>query len=38
VVDEGAEPLEIALAFFEKPLRFRGLLSQPKRRDAARYG
>jgi hypothetical protein len=27
-VEEGQQPLEIALAFFEKPLRFRGLLSQ----------
>jgi len=27
-VEEGQEPLEVALAFFEKPLRFRGLLAQ----------
>jgi hypothetical protein len=27
-VEEGQKPLDIALAFFEKPLRFRGLLAQ----------
>ena len=34
-VEEGQKPLEIALAFFEKPLRFRGLLAQAEERDAA---
>ena len=27
-VEKGQKPLDIALAFFEKPLRFRGLLAQ----------
>jgi hypothetical protein len=27
-VEEGQKPLDIALKFFEKPLRFRGLLAQ----------
>src|SRR5215475_14473816 len=27
-VEEGQKPLEVALKFFEKPLRFRGLLAQ----------
>src|ERR1700760_2379663 len=27
-VEEGQKPIEVALAFFEKPLRFRGLLAQ----------
>jgi hypothetical protein len=27
-VEEGQKPIEIALAFFDKPLRFRGLLAQ----------
>ena len=27
-VEEGQKPLEVALRFFEKPLRFRGLLAQ----------
>jgi hypothetical protein len=27
-VEEGQKPLDVALAFFEKPLRFRGLLAQ----------
>src|ERR1700747_3519008 len=30
-VEEGQKPLEIALAFFEKPLRFRNLLAQAER-------
>ena len=34
-VEEGQKPLEIALAFFEKPLRFRGLLSQAEERNVA---
>jgi hypothetical protein len=34
-VDEGQQPLDVALAFFEKPLRFRGLLSQAEERDVA---
>jgi len=34
-VDEGQRPLDVALAFFEKPLRFRGLLSQAEERNAA---
>jgi hypothetical protein len=34
-VDEGQQPLDIALAFFDKPLRFRGLLAQAEERDAA---
>jgi hypothetical protein len=34
-VEEGQKPLDVALAFFEKPLRFRGLLSQAEERDAA---
>jgi hypothetical protein len=27
-VEEGQMPLDVALTFFEKPLRFRGLLAQ----------
>jgi hypothetical protein len=34
-VEEGQTPLDIALAFFEKPLRFRGLLAQAEEDDAA---
>ncbi len=34
-VEEGQKPLEIALAFFEKPLRFRGLLSQAEEDEVA---
>ena len=34
-VEEGQQPLDVALAFFEKPLRFRGLLSQAEERDTA---
>jgi hypothetical protein len=34
-VEEGQKPLEIALAFFEKPLRFRGLLAQAEEDDVA---
>src|SRR5215469_909853 len=34
-VEEGQTPLEVALAFFEKPLRFRGLLAQADEDDAA---
>ena len=34
-VEEGQKPLDVALAFFEKPLRFRGLLSQAEERNAA---
>jgi hypothetical protein len=34
-VEEGQRPLEVALAFFEKPLRFRGLLAQAEEDDVA---
>src|SRR6267378_956981 len=34
-VEEGQKPLDVALAFFEKPLRFRGLLSQAEERNVA---
>jgi len=34
-VEEGQKPLEIALKFFEKPLRFRGLLAQAEEDDVA---
>jgi hypothetical protein len=34
-VEEGQKPVEIALAFFEKPLRFRGLLAQAEEDDVA---
>jgi len=34
-VEEGQQPLEIALAFFEKPLRFRGLLAQAEEDEVA---
>ena len=34
-VEEGQKPIEIALAFFDKPLRFRGLLGQAEEDDVA---
>ena len=34
-VGEGQKPLDVALAFFEKPLRFRGLLAQAEEDDLA---
>jgi hypothetical protein len=34
-VEEGQTPLDVALAFFEKPLRFRGLLAQADEDDVA---
>jgi len=34
-VEEGQKPLDIALKFFEKPLRFRGLLAQAEEDDVA---
>jgi hypothetical protein len=34
-VEEGQRPLDVALAFFEKPLRFRGLLAQAEEDDLA---
>ena len=34
-VEEGQKPIEIALAFFDKPLRFRGLLAQAEEDDVA---
>jgi hypothetical protein len=34
-VEEGQRPLEVALKFFEKPLRFRGLLAQAEEDDVA---
>jgi len=34
-VEEGQRPLDVALAFFEKPLRFRGLLAQAAEDDIA---
>jgi hypothetical protein len=34
-VDDGRKPLDVALAFFEKPLRFRGLLAQAGEDDVA---
>jgi hypothetical protein len=34
-VEEGQKPLEVALKFFEKPLRFRGLLAQAEEDDVA---
>jgi hypothetical protein len=34
-VEEGERPIDIALAFFDKPLRFRGLLAQAEEDDAA---
>ncbi len=34
-VEEGQKPLDVALAFFDKPLRFRGLLAQAEEDDVA---
>jgi hypothetical protein len=34
-VEDGQRPLDVALAFFEKPLRFRGLLAQAEEDDVA---
>jgi hypothetical protein len=34
-VDEGQKPLDVALKFFEKPLRFRGLLAQAEEDNVA---
>ncbi len=34
-VEEGQKPLDVALAFFEKPLRFRGLLAQAEEDELA---
>ena len=34
-VEDGQKPLDIALAFFDKPLRFRGLLAQAEEDDVA---
>ena len=34
-VEEGQKPLDIALTFFEKPLRFRGLLAQAEEDEVA---
>ena len=34
-VDDRQTPLDVALAFFEKPLRFRGLLAQAEEDDVA---
>jgi hypothetical protein len=34
-VEEGQDPLDVALTFFEKPLRFRGLLAQAEEDDVA---
>src|ERR1700756_1357698 len=34
-VEEGQRPLDVALAFFEKPLRFRGLLAQAEEDNVA---
>ena len=34
-VEEGQKPLNVAVAFFEKPLRFRGLLAQAGEDDVA---
>jgi hypothetical protein len=34
-VEEGQTPLDVALTFFEKPLRFRGLLAQAEEDDVA---
>jgi hypothetical protein len=34
-VEEGQKPLDVALAFLEKPLRFRGLLAQAEEDDVA---
>jgi len=34
-VEEGQNPIDLALAFFEKPLRFRGLLAQAEEDEVA---
>jgi hypothetical protein len=34
-VEDGQRPIEVALAFFDKPLRFRGLLAQAEEDDVA---
>jgi len=34
-VEEGQKPLDVALRFFEKPLRFRGLLAQAEEDEVA---
>jgi hypothetical protein len=34
-VEEGQKPLDVALKFFEKPLRFRGVLAQAEEDDVA---
>src|SRR5215471_18552132 len=34
-VEEGQKPLDVAVAFFEKPLRFRGLLAQAEEDEVA---
>jgi hypothetical protein len=34
-VEEGQKPIEVALRFFEKPLRFRGLLAQAEEDEVA---
>jgi hypothetical protein len=34
-VEEGQKPLDVVLAFFEKPLRFRGVLAQAEEDDVA---
>src|SRR5215469_15593597 len=34
-VEEGQKPLDVALKYFEKPLRFRGLLAQAEEDDVA---
>src|SRR3984893_13490045 len=34
-VEEGQKPLDVAVAFFERPLRFRGLLAQSDEDDVA---
>jgi len=34
-VEEGQRPLDVALAFFEKPLRFRGVLAQAEEDEVA---
>ena len=34
-VEDGQKPLDVALAFFEKPLRFRGLLAQAEEDEVA---
>jgi hypothetical protein len=34
-VEDGQKPIDVALAFFEKPLRFRGLLAQAEEDEVA---